>query len=124
MIDIKIDFETMKPVIINGDFVTVTGDECILQCLKIHLKMWLEDWFLNAEEGVDFLGTVMEKPYNLSKIESEYKRVILSTQGIKKIISYNQTITNQGKDGDLLTITFTALTENNTVISDTQEIKL
>lgn len=124
MIDLKIDFDTMSPVIVNGGFVTVTGDECILQCLRIHLKMWLEDFFLNADEGVDFLGIISAKPYSLSDIEQEYRRVILSTQGVTKILKYTQEIRTNEKGGDVLTINFTFVTENNTIITENQEIEV
>ena len=70
--------------LVNGDFVWLGPSDRaaeIAQHLKIRLRHFLGEWFLNANEGVDWFG-LMEKGTGRKKIEAVIRKVITTTPGV------------------------------------------
>lgn len=89
--DVKIDTNG-EFVIVNNDLVTVTGNDETLQRVIINLKVFLGEWFLTPDDGFDFFGKVGGQRESSKTPRQEIERVILSTEGIKNISTYSETI--------------------------------
>lgn len=96
MIDIKVD-DNDNIVIENGDIAIVKDAEEVEQSLKIRLKMWLGEWFLDESLGLDFLGKIFKKNYSKQDIDNEIKKVILGTFGVVRILAYSSEVIKENK---------------------------
>lgn len=108
--DIEFD-EFGRIVFISG----ANSDEEIKQRLKIKLKTFKGEWFLDTEHGVpyffDIIGT---KSIDLNILESFLKSAILEVDGIKQIIQSNVDYNPANRK---LIYNFQATTINNTKIT-------
>ncbi len=102
----------------NGRLVLITGsntDAEILQRVKVRLRFFLGEWFLNTDHGIpyfqDILGT---KNLNLDVVQSLFQSEILDVAGVSEMIS--SLIDYDEKQRKVL-YTFEALTINNTKIT-------
>lgn len=99
-------------VVISG----VNSDEEILQRVKVRLRSFKGEWFLNTDYGVpyffDILGT---KSLDLNIAESFLRTAILAVEGVKEMI---QSVVDYDSAERKVSYTFQATTINNTVITD------
>lgn len=72
----------------NGDLLKVYDSDEIRQHVIQRLKTFRAEWFLNIFVGVPYFEYVFKKNYNLSTISSILKRVILTTEGVTKLESF------------------------------------
>ena len=98
----------------NGRLVLITGsntDAEILQRVKVRLRFFLGEWFLNTDHGIpyfqDILGT---KNLNLDVVQSLFQSEILDVEGVSEMIT--SLIDYDEKQRKVL-YTFEALTINN-----------
>lgn len=89
--DVKID-ENGEFVVENGDLVLVTGNDETLQRVNINLHIMLGEWILDPNDGFDFFGKVANKKRGSTEPRQEIERVILGTEGIKNISSYEDSL--------------------------------
>lgn len=104
--------EAGRLVVISG----VDSDKEIQQRVKVRLRAFKGEWFLNTDYGVpyffDILGT---KSLDLNIVESFLRTAILGVQGVKEMI---QSVVDYDPNERKVSYTFQATTINNTVITD------
>lgn len=92
------------------------SDKEILQRLKMRLKFFKDEWFLNSEHGVpyftDILGT---KSIDINIIESILRGQILNVKGVKEVtessVDYNPSERKIDYYINLVSINNTVITE-------------
>lgn len=83
----------------NGDYVYGNGQndffkdtpETVGQAVKTRLLLWLEEWFLDVDEGTPWLQGVIGKHSELTR-ETVLRTRILNTQGVTQITSFDGVI--------------------------------
>ena len=109
--DLDLDFSNKKLELVKDDDFTI-------QSLRIRLKTFYSDWFLDNTAGVKYFGNVFDiKKIDIVKVESMIREVILNTDGIAIL---DKLEIKQDKT-DLL-INFTATTINGSKIDLTEGI--
>lgn len=91
--------------IVNGKFFNVSDKEEVAQLCTTRLRTFLGEWFLNTNIGTNYFGVVFVTPIDLESIDSEFRSIILNTQGVKELTSYQSTIDSSTRT---LTVEFTA----------------
>ena len=61
------------------------------QCVQTRLGLWKGQWFLNTDDGMDWLGKVLGK-YTGSTRDVAIQARIVSTPGITEIVSYSSSL--------------------------------
>lgn len=88
--DLQIDADGVL-VISGSDLTLVEGEEEIVQSVRIRLRTFLGEWFLDTTEGLDYFGKIVGKRRNAAERRREIQRVILATQGVDSIETYTET---------------------------------
>lgn len=73
--------------------------EAVAQNIYTRLKLWLGEWFLDTNDGTDWLGKCLGKN-TLDSAVAEIRRVILNTDGVEGIVDLtvsNDTASRQVK---------------------------
>lgn len=113
----------------SGRLVTIDNkntDEEILQRIKVRLRFFKDEWFLNSEHGIpyfqDIISPEASDPYilgnkslDLNILESIFREQILDVEGVKGLIE--SSVDYVGTDRKL-TYFFQAVSINNTKITD------
>ena len=68
----------------------IEGKEEIAQRVGVRLKKWLGEWFLNNEEGIDYLGLIFTRDYSPERVKTEIISQVLDVEGVTSIDDYNQ----------------------------------
>lgn len=104
---------------VNNRIILISGnnsDEEILQRVKVRLKFFKDEWYLNSDHGIpyfqDILGT---KNLDLNILDSIIREQVLAVEGIKEIL---ETSVDFDADDRRVDFFFQATTINNTTISD------
>ncbi len=92
--------------ITGGTFTLLEDSEAIKSRLTIRLNEFLNDWFLDLNEGVDYFGEVFGKRTIDDTVEDQFKLVILNTVGVTGLTSIDFELQS---DRDLI-INFVAAT--------------
>ena len=71
----------------GGVFTVVEDEEAIKEQLTIRLNEFVNDWFLDLNEGVDYFGEVFGVRTITDTVEDQFKLVILDTQGVTGLVS-------------------------------------
>lgn len=69
----------------KGDLDLVDGVDAIAQHLRIRLRTFKGEWFLDERIGVPFFDTILVKNANLAAVQSVLRRAVLTTPGITGI---------------------------------------
>lgn len=85
--------------------------EAIAQNIYTRLKLWLGEWYLDTDEGTDWLGKCLGKN-SMDSALLEIKQRILGTTGVNSIQNFSASIEPTSRK---LTITGTV----NTIYGDT-----
>lgn len=75
--------------LVNGDLATVSGAAAILQNILQTLGVFAGEWFLNVNQGVDYLGKILIKNPNQRIIDAILISQILSVPGVTALTSYS-----------------------------------
>jgi hypothetical protein len=103
MIDLALDNLTGDISIVNGKFVTVTGDAEIAQRIQIHVGRLLGEWFLNTSVGIPWYedrargvnqGLLGSK--DVKSIDLALRRELKKIYGVKTIRTMN--LVQQGRN--------------------------
>lgn len=86
--------KTLKTV--SNDFVytdgrleVLTGIEALAQITQNRLKLWLGEWFLAPDSGIDYLGIFNQRQFLKERFLSVIRQQVLADTRIKKIININ-----------------------------------
>ncbi len=90
------------------EFWFIDGRDRIAQKLKIKLKMWLGEWFLDTSRGMPYLETILVKGVRRSTIEYIIKDQILAVEGVERIETFAMNIDVIGRT---LRVDFTCSTK-------------
>jgi len=89
--DIKIDTATGDLAIENGDLVLLDGPEAIAQHLRIRLRFFKGDWFLDTRIGIPYFEQILIKAPNENVVRAIFRKVILETPGVEGLRSLSFT---------------------------------
>lgn len=62
------------------DLQFTSGVEAVAQGIRIRLRTFRNEWFLNLDTGVDWFGSILGQKYNATRVRSEIRDVILDTE--------------------------------------------
>lgn len=65
--------------------------EAVAQSVKTRLQLWINEWFLNVEEGTPFLQGILGK-HDKELADAAIQDRVLNTIGVTDIESYESTI--------------------------------
>ena len=85
---------------------TSTTAEYLSQKLRISLTFFLEEWYLDKNEGLPFYQSIFKKNPDINLIADVYKDKILSVPEVQSIITFDITIDSPTRR---LSIDFTVL---------------
>lgn len=94
MADIKLDS--------TGDIdwgnITLTEDnsESVAQKLRITLRRYLGEWFLNVNKGVPYFQSILIKGVAKEFVDTVFIDEIVNTQGVLRVVEYISDITPEG----------------------------
>ena len=71
----------------TNDLRLVTGSNEIAQHLRIRLKFFLGEWFLDTRIGVPYIQQVLRKRPQLAIVQDIIRRTVLSTPGVVGLLS-------------------------------------
>jgi hypothetical protein len=82
-----------------------TGEEAIEQNLRVRLRFFLAEWFLDRSQGIPYYRDILVKNPNLLLVRSLFRTAILNTTGISSVDSLDLTLDKQARK---LTLAFQA----------------
>lgn len=96
-------------LLVNGRFSFISGREAIAQDIVVRLRLFLNEWFLNLDAGVDWWSYLGEKFTNTNEValHSEIERVVTEAPGVESITKLSLTLDPVTRG---LSISFTAPT--------------
>lgn len=96
----------------NGNLVFpivwLSGIDAIVQGVRCRLRLWLGEWFLKLEDGVDWQDIFGSKPMNQSLLESEVQKQILATPGVDGVVQLSVTLDNAARSATVTAVASTA----------------
>lgn len=104
----------------NGRASLVDGDDLIVQRLRINLRFFTGDWFLDLNYGVPYHGRVLIKGVNDADIHQIFQAAIVNTRGVA--IAENLEVTIGNADERKITIAATALTDKGTTVTVSEDL--
>jgi hypothetical protein len=99
----------------NNKIDIAENDQEIGQRLKLRLKRFLGEWFLNNELGIPYFEEVLVKNPDLDSIKQIFRKEIEETEGVLNIIKLNTELIREDRK---LKIDFTVKLNNGTIIED------
>lgn len=102
----------------NDQLDIVDGDDAIVQHLKIRLRFFLSEWFLDQRLGIPYLEQILVKNPNLVAVRNIFREAILETPGIATITRFDLRVDAAIRK---LTVEFTAAKEDGEVLDFTEE---
>ena len=88
VIDLKLDPETGEPVVENGDLALIYDGDVVAQMLRLKLRTFFGEWFLNTEAGIKYLEVVFVKGVQRSLVEAVFRNAILETDHVNSIKTF------------------------------------
>lgn len=76
-----------------NDKFLVNSPECVIQAIKTRLALFVGEWFLDTDEGLDRDLIVGHGTYATADLEIRDR--ILGTPGVRSIISYTSSVENR-----------------------------
>lgn len=98
----------------QGDLLLNDGVDAIAQHLKIRLRFFRGEWFLNLDEGVPYFQEVLRKNPSSRALGAFFRNIIVNTPGIASV----GTVTLDYDAGErTLDVQFTATTVDGETIT-------
>lgn len=87
MSDLLLEYDGQQPdlVVRGGELVLATGEEAIDQNLRLRLKFFLGEFFLDEAQGIPFYRDVFIKNPNTRLLRTIFTQAIETTTGIKSV---------------------------------------
>lgn len=118
--DILLDDITHDLKLARFDLQIVNGMNATKQRIKILLKSFLEEWFLDITNGIPYYEEIFRKRPDGREVENLIKVAIKSVPGVLEILSFDLSYDNAERR---LTIDFSVSTEDG-IINSTNEVGL
>jgi hypothetical protein len=87
--------------------------EEIAQSIRVRLRMWKGEWFLNPDEGTPYYEEILEKGIEDGRVGAILRRIILDVPGVASINAFSLNRDNQART---LTVTFEVITDGGYVL--------
>lgn len=87
-VDLGLDPLTGDLAIEGNDLVIVSTSEQMVQNLKIRLRFFQGEWFLDIAQGLPFYESILVKNPNLPDIDNIIKAEIIDTEDITELLQY------------------------------------
>lgn len=85
-LDLKLDDD--DDLVVEGDdLALVEGVEGTKQAVKIGLRFFLGDWFLDESDGIPFFERIFIKNPNLIEVREWFRLAIADAPGITDVVS-------------------------------------
>lgn len=84
-----------------------SGLDATAQRIKIRLKLFLGEWFLDTAAGVPYYEDILIKNPDLNLVKAALQQQILTTPEVVELISFDLQLDNQTRT---LSVTFAATT--------------
>lgn len=110
-----IDFST-------DDAVLLDGIEAIAQHVKIRLRFFFSEWFLDQRIGVPYYKDILIKNANENIIREILRKVIVETPGIDSLEEFNFIFGDEERRTRKLKINFLAKADTGEELSFTEEL--
>lgn len=107
----QLDPDTNDLVVENGSPIVITGAEEVRQQLRLNLREWYGEWFLDVTRGVPYLEEIFVKLPDPSRIDLILKRIILETPGVIELNSFEAELSSDRE----LTVRFSARAQDGTI---------
>jgi len=91
----------------DGRLVTITGVDALAQILKNKISIWLGEWYLAENFGVDYFGLFNQKTFLDKRFRLIISNILLSDSRVNKIIKLNVSFDNSTRE---ITASFTVET--------------
>lgn len=85
MIDLAIDENDNLTIGTDQEISTVSDGYEVAQAVKIAVRSWLNEYFLDQNFGVDYLKKIFTKPFRKAQALREMRRVINAVDGVRAI---------------------------------------
>lgn len=85
--DHKIDTATGDIDLSTGDLQFVDGPEAIAQHLRIRLRFFLSEWFLDRRIGIPYYQRILVKNARTNVVLAIMRKAITTTPGVLSLIS-------------------------------------
>ncbi len=89
MLDITLDPVSHDLKIDNFDLTLCDGAERVRQQIKIKLKLFSGEWFLDTEFGTPYLEKILGKQLTLAGAVAALKKSILQVDGVEHITRFD-----------------------------------
>lgn len=82
----------VRPMDSSGDYTIgvpflVDSAECVAQCIRTNLKLWLGEWFVDKTAGTPYMEDVLGERAGKDP-DTVIQERILNTQGVTEILDY------------------------------------
>ena len=108
----EVDFSPTGPHII-------TNADAVAQHLRIRLRFFSGEWFLDTRIGIPYYSQIFVKNPNLAAINTVYRRAIVSTPGVEKLERLDLNLDASTRK---LSVSFSAKLVGETVARDFNEV--
>lgn len=110
--DIKQDPLTYDAVFINGPLtrsgITYFAQDVVAQRLRIRLRTFLGEWFINTDYGLPYFERILKKGVSKTTVDNIFREHILSEPGVIQIESFTS---NFDAGSRMYSCNFTVLTK-------------
>ena len=85
MIDLAIDANDNLTLGTGQEITTVIEGSEVAQAVKIAVRSWFEEYFIDQNFGVKYLDKIFTKPFNKAQAQREMRRIINQIEGVRSI---------------------------------------
>ena len=97
--DLELDPITNDLLIVDQDLRVIPDTtDAIVQRLRIRLKFFQEEWFLNRTFGIPYYQSLFVKGVTKAQVDALYRSEILDTQGVIEIVSFNSILDSTNRE--------------------------
>ena len=105
----------------SGELVLLDGIDAIAQHIRIRLRFFLGEWFLDQRVGIPYFQQLLGQKPNETAVKSIFRAAILSTPGIESISEMSVDFDGSTRR---LGIAFTAITTGEETLTFDEELVL
>jgi hypothetical protein len=117
-VDLLLDINSNDLDVTTGDLQLTSGAEGIAQHIRIRLRFFLAEWFLDTRLGIPYFQRILVKNPGTAVVRSILRDVIVSTPGVA---SMNNFVTDYVGATRTLSVAFTAITTDDEPLEFTEE---
>lgn len=115
--DLKLIENTNNLEITNSDLTLVSGSVYVANKIRIALRTFKTEWYLNINAGLPYYEEIFIKNPNVDFIADLYQSEILKIKEVKELTEFELTLENRK-----MTITFTAILQSGEILKQTEII--